>query len=94
MGLLVFGTQIHDLRTFDAGTDIYIDIYRYVTFFFFGAALSSTFRFLFAGMRYEEFRAAGEVLGPIYYIVFKVYRYIPIYIPIYGTKSSGQLERS
>jgi hypothetical protein len=27
MGLLAFGTQIHDLRTFGAGTDIYIDIY-------------------------------------------------------------------
>jgi len=22
-------------------------------------------------MRYEEFRAAGEVLGPVYYIAFK-----------------------
>ena len=49
-------------------------------FVFFGAALSSTFRFLFAGMRYEEFRAAGEVLGPIYYIVFKV---CLIYMPMY-----------
>ena len=27
VGLLAFGTQIHDLRTFGAGTDIYIDIY-------------------------------------------------------------------
>ena len=53
-GLLAFGTQMHDLRTF-------------------GTALASTFRFLFAGMRYEEFRAAGEVMGPIYYIVFKVW---------------------
>ena len=54
VGLLAFGTHIHDLRTF-------------------GAALSSAFRFLFAGMRYEEFRSAGEVLGPIYYICFKVW---------------------
>ena len=54
VGLLAFGTHIHDLRTF-------------------GSALSSTFRFLFAGMRYEEFRAAGEILGPIYYIIFKIW---------------------
>lgn len=53
-GLLAFGSQIHDLRSFSI-------------------ALSSCFRFIFTGMRYEEFRVAGGFLGPLYYIAFKVW---------------------
>ena len=45
-GMLAFGTQIHDLRTF-------------------GVALISCYRFIFSGMQYDEFRAAGEFLGKL-----------------------------
>ena len=54
VGLLAFGTEIHDLRSF-------------------GVALASCFRFIFGGMKYEQFRTAGPLLGPIFYISFKVW---------------------
>ncbi len=44
----------------------------------FTIALSSCFRFIFTGMRYEEFRVAGAFLGPIYYIAFKVRQFQPL----------------
>eukprot|EP00293_Proteomonas_sulcata_P011511 CAMPEP_0184299562 /NCGR_PEP_ID=MMETSP1049-20130417/10151_1 /TAXON_ID=77928 /ORGANISM="Proteomonas sulcata, Strain CCMP704" /LENGTH=274 /DNA_ID=CAMNT_0026610037 /DNA_START=27 /DNA_END=847 /DNA_ORIENTATION=+ len=54
VGLVAFGTQIYDLRTF-------------------GVAVSSCFRYIFSGMRYDEFQLAGSFLGPLYYIAFKVW---------------------